>query len=194
MGEKTTTEEDQFKATFTIPYTSGELKAVGLMDGREMESTVLKTAGQAFKIKLTADRTTILSNGQDLSFVSIEITDAEGNLLPNAENRLQFTIDGPGIIAGVDNANIKDTGTYVSNFRKAWKGKALAVIKSTRKKGDILFSVSSPGLPDATIKIKAEETTGITVHGQGIPPRIDIGDAPAPLFDDPIWHAACDPF
>jgi len=26
------------------------------------------------------------------------------------------------------------------------------------------------------------------------PVRIDIAHAPAPLFDDPVWLAACDPF
>lgn len=156
VEEKPTTVEEQFKATFTIPYSPGEIRAVGMLDGKQMESVVLSTAGDASKIKLTPDRTTIQSNGQDLSYVSVEITDVKGRLLPHAENRLQFKIEGPGEIIGVDNANIKDSDPYTGNTRKAWHGRALVVVKSTRKDGSIRLTVNSPGLPDATVTINTQ--------------------------------------
>ncbi|HWV72933.1 MAG TPA: glycoside hydrolase family 2 TIM barrel-domain containing protein [Pseudosphingobacterium sp.] len=155
MGEQATTVKEQFKATFTIPYGVGELKAVGVAGDKEMEEKVLRTAGKASKIKLSADRSIIIANRQDLSFVSVEITDMDGNILPEAENRLQFAIDGPGSIAGVDNANMKDTDPYAGTSRKTWKGKALAVIRSKQNTGNITLRVSSPGLPDAKLVIKA---------------------------------------
>lgn len=155
IGEQATTEEQQFKATFIVPYTPGELRAVGLTGNNETEKAILKTAGSAAIIKAKADRTTILANGQDLSFVSIELTDKNGNLQPNAENRLKFSIDGPGVIAGVDNANIKDVDSYVANTRKAWHGRALVVVRSTRKSGDITLTVSSDGLSAASITIRS---------------------------------------
>jgi beta-galactosidase len=153
IGEQQTTREQEFKATFTLPYASGVLKAVGVDKNREMESTKLTTAGTAAKIKLTADRTTLSANGQDLSFVAVEITDADGHVQPNADNQLSFTVNGPGAIAAVDNANLKDTSAYVSNEKKAWKGRALVVIKSGRKTGTITLKVSSPGLSAATVII-----------------------------------------
>ncbi len=57
-----------------------------------------------------------------MSFVTVEITDKDGNIQPNAENQLHFTIDGPGVIAGVDNADLKDLEKYVGNTTKslAW--------------------------------------------------------------------------
>jgi beta-galactosidase len=154
IGEKATTQDQQFKATFTVPYSTGQLKAVGVENNKEMESTILQTAGDAAKIKLTADRKEILANGQDLVFVTVEITDKEGIMQPNASNRLHFKVDGPSTIAGVDNANIKDTDSYVSDTRKAWKGKVLVVIKSTHDAGDIKLTVSSPTLEEKTINIK----------------------------------------
>jgi beta-galactosidase len=154
IGEKATTQDQQFKATFTMPYSTGQLKAVGVENNKEMESTILQTAGDAAKIKLTADRKEILANGQDLVFVTVEITDKEGIMQPNASNRLHFKVDGAGTIAGVDNANIKDTDSYVSDTRKAWKGKVLVVIKSTHDAGDIKLTVSSPTLEEKTINIK----------------------------------------
>jgi len=153
MGEQSTTEEQQFKATFNVTYTNGELKAVGVVDNKEVETTVLQTSGDAAKIKLITDRTKIVANGQDLSFVTVEVTDKDGKLQPNAENSLEFNISGPGIIAGVDNANIKDIDPYVGTSRKAWHGRALVVIKSTKIAGTIKLSVGSHGLNNVTTEI-----------------------------------------
>jgi beta-galactosidase len=155
IGEQATTEQQKFKATFNVPYSPGILSATGVKDNNEMETAVLQTSGNASKIKLKADRTEITADGQDLSFVTIEVTDSNGNLQPNAENRLQFNVEGPGIIAGVDNANIKDVDSYVGNTRKAWHGRALIVLRSTKNTGDIKLTVSSPGLVDGTITISA---------------------------------------
>ncbi|UUF12473.1 MULTISPECIES: sugar-binding domain-containing protein [Flavobacterium] len=154
IGEQKTSKEEQFKATFPIPYAAGLLKAVGVENDKEMESTILQTAGDASKIKLTADRKEILANGQDLSFITIEITDKDGTFQPNATNRLNFKIDGPGVILGVDNADIKDFEQYVGNTRKAWKGRVLVVIRSAHNAGDIKLTVTSPALTQTAINIK----------------------------------------
>jgi len=158
IGEQATTREQQFKATFSVPYSTGVVKAVGVENDREMESTMLQTAGVAAKLKLSADRKEILANGQDLSFVTIEITDKDGVFQPNATDRLHFKIDGPGTIAGVDNADLKDVEQYVGNTRKAWKGRALVVIKSNHHAGEIKLSVTANGLEEKSVIIKATQT------------------------------------
>jgi beta-galactosidase len=155
IDEKPTTQAQEFKATFTLPYASGELRAVGVQDGKELESTVLKTAGNPAKIKMTADRRTILANGQDLSFITVEVTDSADVLQPNAENSLQFSIAGSGVIAGVANANPQDPDPYVSNTKKTWHGRALVVIRSTKKPGDIKLVVHAAGLPDEALMIRS---------------------------------------
>jgi beta-galactosidase len=154
VGEQPTTIAQKFKATFTLPYAPGVIKAVGVENNKELGSTTLKTAGKAANIKLVADRSKILANGQDLSFITVAITDENGIIRPDADNQLSFTISGAGVIAGVDNANLKDTAAYVSNVRKAWNGRALVVIKSKRKEGEIKLQVSSPGVAPATITIR----------------------------------------
>ncbi|MDR3693214.1 sugar-binding domain-containing protein [Mucilaginibacter sp.] len=155
IGEKSTTGEQEYKATFTVPYSPGKLKAVGLDNDKEIESTILQTSGDAAKIQLTADRKEIAANGQDLSYVTIELTDKDGIFQPNASNLLHFKIEGPGTIAGVANADMKDTDPYAGNARKAWHGHALVVIRSTHGTGDIKLDVSSPGLSGATLTIKS---------------------------------------
>jgi beta-galactosidase len=155
IEEKNTTEDQEYKATFILKYSPGSLKAAGVKDDKEIESTILTTAGSPAKIKLIADRKNIIADGQDLSFVKVEITDEYGIIQPNAENKLSFSIEGPGIIAGVDNSDIKDLEKYAGNSRKAWHGRALVVIKSTQNAGEIFLKVNSPGLPDAVINIKS---------------------------------------
>ena len=157
ISEKETTEEKQFMATYNVPYVKGELKAVGVVDDKEVETTILHSSGDAVEIKLVGDRTRILADGQDLSFVNIEITDSHGVLQANAENILRFKIDGPGIIAGIDNANIKDIDPYVGSSRKAWHGRALVVVRSTKKAGNIKLTVSSQGLTKAVLTVKTEK-------------------------------------
>jgi beta-galactosidase len=63
-------------------------------------------------------------------------------------------LDGPGIIAGVGNADTKDTDNYAADNRKAWHGRALIVIRSTHAAGEIRLTVTSPGSSDASLKIK----------------------------------------
>jgi beta-galactosidase len=154
IGEKATTNEQEYKATFTVPYSPGVLKAVAVENDKEIESTILQTSGDAAKIKLTADRKEIVANGQDLSYVTIEITDKDGIIQPCAANGLHFKIEGPGVIEGIDNADLKDYDQYVGNTRKAWHGRALVVIRSTHSAGDIKLTVTSPGLSEAALHIK----------------------------------------
>ena len=156
IGEQLTTINEQFKAMFSVPYTEGELRAVGLLDDKEVENVILKTAGDAKKIRLIPNRNIISPNGQDLVFINIEVIDKNGVIQANAENKLEFKIVGAGSIAGIDNANLKDVDTYVGSSRKAWKGKALVVIRSSKKPGDIQLKVSSPGLEDGLLVIKSK--------------------------------------
>jgi beta-galactosidase len=130
------------------------LPAVGVEKEKEMETTILQTADQADRIKLTADRSELLANGQDLSFVTVEITDKNGIVQPNANNRLTFTVEGEGAIAGVGNADMKDCDPYVGNSRKTWKGRAQVIIRSNRSAGSIKLTANSPGLEETTLNIK----------------------------------------
>lgn len=157
IGEKATTVNEQFKAIFSVAYTPGELRAVGIDNEKEQESTTLRTAGNAAKIKLSADRQEIKANGQDLSFVTIEITDKDDVIQPQSSNRLNFRIEGAGTIVGVGNADMKDCDPYVGINRKAWKGRAMLVIKGNRNAGDIKLTVTAPDLKEAGITIRNKQ-------------------------------------
>lgn len=154
IGEKPTTISEEFKAVFSVIYKVGELKAVGLENGKEVAIKSLKTAQKADVISLKADRETMIADGQDLCYVSVELVDASGVINPQSDQMLNFQLEGPGQIIGVDNGDLKDPSPYVAHQRKTWNGRALVVIKSDKSDGEIILKVSSENLPEASLKIK----------------------------------------
>lgn len=153
IGEQAVDEATAYKAVFTLPYTAGTLRAEGLLGGEVKESRLLSTASEPIGIRLTADRQMLKADGEDLSFVTIEVVDAEGRLCPLAENELIVKVSGAGQLIALGNANIKDTDSYVDGQHQAWKGRALAVVKAGRKKGAVRLTVSAPGLKPITTKL-----------------------------------------
>ena len=157
LGRKPTNRSTQFTATWRVPYQPGALKAVGYPATPRVAAATaeLRTADAPARIKLTADRTRIKSDGQDLSYVTVEVLDARGVRHPKAENLLRFAVEGPGSIVGVGNANPVSTESFQQPQRKAWQGRALVILKSGRQPGRITLRATSQGLPPATISIDA---------------------------------------
>jgi beta-galactosidase len=155
LGEKPTTRTGEFKAVFAVPYTPGTLKAVGVQYGREVQTFTLTTAGNATRMRLTPDRSTIQAGGQDLSFVTIEVTDRDGRLQPNANPAVRFTLSGPGVIAGIGSGDMTAMESYQANSHQVFHGRALVVIRSTPEAGAIKLVASAPGLADAVMTIHA---------------------------------------
>ncbi|HWB58490.1 MAG TPA: glycoside hydrolase family 2 TIM barrel-domain containing protein, partial [Chthoniobacteraceae bacterium] len=140
---------------WSVPYAPGMLKAVGTKDGKPWAIDEIHTAGPPAKIALETDRKSILTNGEDLAFITIRIEDKDGNPCPNADNTVKLSIKGPGDIAGTDNGDATDLTSFQSPARKAFHGMALAVIKSLAVEpgGDIEFTATSEGLAPAKVKI-----------------------------------------
>lgn len=145
-------------ATWDVPYVAGTLKAIGYRGGEQVGSATLETSGEVTNLALKADRDRINADGQDLSYVTIELNDAKGTRNPRAENLLTFRIEGPATIAGVGNANPVSLESYQRPERKAWRGRCLVIVKSGRAPGDIHLTASSPGLPAAEITIRSESS------------------------------------
>ena len=156
IGEKPTGREQEFKATFSVPYAPGTLKAVGMRGDRVVAESVLTTAGEAAKLRVTADRTEIEANGEDLSYVTVEAVDAKGHLDMQANKEVRFEISGPGIIAAVGNGDGQDTDSYSSDRRKLYQGRALVVIRASRRAGPIKLTVKNSGLSSGSLTINAK--------------------------------------
>jgi beta-galactosidase len=158
LGKKVTDRSTKFIASWKVPYSKGVLKAVGYdLKNKTINSVQLVTASNPAKIKLTADRTAIKANNQDLSYVTVELVDAKGNLNPTAENLVRFKIDGPGTIAGVGNANPLSLESYQGQQRRAWHGKCLVIIKSGKFPGQIKLKAITQGIAPTLITINSKK-------------------------------------
>jgi beta-galactosidase len=156
IGEKTTGSDQGFKAAFSVPYTPGTLKAVGIRGDRPVAESVLTTAGKASDLRVTADRTVVQADGQDLSFLVVEAVDAEGRLESQADQEVQFSISGPGVIAAVGNGDGQDDASYQGDLRKLFQGRALVVVRTSRQSGPITVKARTPGLSDGSVTIQAK--------------------------------------
>jgi beta-galactosidase len=157
LGKMKTDRATEFKATWSVPYQAGELKAVGYKGKKEVNTAILRTTAEPMQINMSADRNVIKANGQDLSYITVELVDDKGIRNPKAENTVKFTIEGPGKIIGTGNANPLSLESYTAPERKAWQGRCLVVIKSDLAEGKISLKASSPGLSPASIVISSTE-------------------------------------
>lgn len=139
--------------TWTVPYQPGTLKAVGIKDGEIVATEEITTTGEPVVVGLNIDRDMIAANRQDVAHVFVSILDAQGRLVPTADNELSFKLLGEGKIIGVDNGNPLSHEDFKGNRRKAFNGLCLAIVQSTDKPGPILFTATSPGLRSSSITI-----------------------------------------
>ena len=143
-----------------IIYQPGSIKAVGYGTGGEILSEKeIRTAGQPSKIGLEADRASIHADGQDLAFITVKILDADGNICPNANNLVKFSIEGEGLLKCVGNGDPTCIESYQASERSAFHGLCLLVVRSTQNPGKISVRASSDGIEDTIIEISSDKLT-----------------------------------
>jgi beta-galactosidase len=147
---------DYLHLAWRLTYSPGTLKAIGRTGGKEILTQEIRTAGAPAKIILEADRSVITADGKDLSFVTVKVLDAQGTLVPHADNLIQFNITGEGKIIGVDNGLQTSNESFKADKRKAFNGLCLVVIQSTEKAGRIILRATSEGMQEVTTIINSK--------------------------------------
>lgn len=154
LAKKSKSGDDLFVRFNGLTYQPGTLKAVSKLNGKVVKTTEVKTAGEAYQLVAEVDRNTIHSGGDDLSFVKIYVKDKNGNLVPRANNKIDFNISGAGSIAALDNGLQTDLEPFSNKkWRNAFNGCALAIVRGGDEKGEIQLNISSPGLKGTSVKI-----------------------------------------
>jgi beta-galactosidase len=153
IGRSTTSRASRYMATWTVAFEPGVLDAIGYIAGKPVARHALRTAGQPAKLRLTPDRPSIRADGCDLSFVTVEVLDAKGVLHPNAANEISFAVRGPGRIIGIGNGDPASEESFQAGKRKAYNGRCLVVVQSTRRGGKINLTAASAGLASAKAAI-----------------------------------------
>ena len=137
-----------------VQYEPGILKVVAYKEGRIWAEAEKKTSGEAARIKISADRSELLSSGTDLSFITVVITDKDGILVPDASNLIEFNVEGPAEIVATDNGDPTDMTAFPSPSRKAFNGMVLAIVRpKAGMSGKIVISAKCEGLEAASLEL-----------------------------------------
>ncbi len=144
---------DDLHLMWKVPFTPGTLKAISRTAGKEILVKEVKTAGAPARLVVTADRSSIRADGDDLSYLTVDVVDANGVIVPGADNPVKFQVEGSGVIVGVDNGDPVSHESFKAPQRKAFHGKCLVVIQSGDKPGIVKLIASSEGLTAGTVEI-----------------------------------------
>ena len=156
QGVRKKADSHQYHVMWRVTFEPGEVKVVARKDGKQVREQVIRTAGAPDQIRLTSDRIAIYANGKSLAFVTVEIVDKEGNVCPNAENQVFFSVEGNATIAGVDNGLQTSMERFKADNRKAFAGKCLVVLQAKKNPGSIRLTAKGVDLRQATLELKAE--------------------------------------
>lgn len=138
-----------------VIYEPGEIRVVSYKDGKLWTEKSIETTDREHHIELSVDRHIIDNDGYDLAFVTAKIVDSKGRFVPNANQKLNFSLSGPAIIAATDNGDPTDMTSFTSHSRFSFNGLALAIIKSNRaSKGNAKLTVENELLGKSDIHIQ----------------------------------------
>jgi beta-galactosidase len=142
-----------------VPYEPGVLKAVGRVDGREMCSFALETAGAANRLALRPDTRQLRADGRDICQLEFQIVDAHGVRVPDAAPEVTFAISGPAVILGIGNGDLDNTESCRGPTHQAFQGRGLAILQATDDAGDITVRATAPGLEPAVLVLPSRNQT-----------------------------------
>ena len=152
-------------AKWEIPFEAGKLELRAKdekckrITGAQGRSSV-QTTGNAAKIDLQVNHKAIDATGKDLAYVTISVTDAQGNIIPDAANNVKVEVTGNGTLVGLDNGCSPDHTSYKGTERKVFNGQGIAIVQSTDEAGTISVTASSEGLESKTIQVTTNAVPG----------------------------------
>jgi beta-galactosidase len=122
-----------------VRYEPGSIEARGSKDGKIILTKKRETTGAASQIRLTADRTEISADDEDVVIIKVEALDKEGRVVPLADNHLAFNVSGAGRLIGVGNGDPNCQESDKQPKRSLFNGLAQVIVQSTKAPGDILI-------------------------------------------------------
>ncbi len=150
-------QNDDLHISWKVKYEPGILKAISRKEGKVVLVKEIHTAGAAAKIALEADKATIKNDTYDLVYVTVSITDTDGNLVPNANDLINFEVIGGGKLVGVDNGYQANLDSFKASSCKVYNGKCIAIIQSNGQQENIQLKASTGnGIDAATIEVGVE--------------------------------------
>lgn len=138
---------------WSVPYAPGKLEAIGWTDGKMVSHDAVETTGAPASIRLSSERMSVLADGEDVSPVNVEIVDAKGRVVPEADDLVKFTVDG-GKVVGVGNGDPSSHEPDKASQRHVFHGLCQALIGANGK-GHVVITASAPGLKSSMLVLTA---------------------------------------
>lgn len=143
-----------YRLVWDVPYEPGALKVVALDESnRPLKETTVETAGAPAAIRLGAMSDTITADGKELAFVTVSVVDKQGVLCPRASNRIRFKVEGAGSFRAVGNGDPTSLESFVKPAMKAFNGKCVVFLQSTKQAGQIRLTAEADGLEKSQLTI-----------------------------------------
>lgn len=155
LGKKPCGKEHGFTATWKVTYEPGELTAVGYQDGKETGRYALVTAGEEVVLSPVCDRNEITAGGEDLSFVTVKLTDLEGRENLFAKKKVTVRVEGPGTLQAFGSAEPQPLGSYDDAEWETYDGEVMAAVRSTKEAGTIRVHFTAEGCEEAVVSIES---------------------------------------
>jgi beta-galactosidase len=139
-----------------VVYEPGTLEVIAVREGKRWATDVVRTADVPAALMAEPDRAAIRADGRDLSFITIRVVDRNGVLAPRANNRIRFSVTGPGEIVATDNGDPTSFVPFPSHEREAFNGLALVIVRAKAGvQGRIVVTASGEGLKDGVASVTA---------------------------------------
>ena len=144
-----------------VKYEPGEIKVVVYdAQGNKAGEQTVKTAGKPAALKLeawTQNSSFLKSNGDDLAFITVSLTDADGTLIPQADDQLTFEVTGAGTFEAVCNGDATSLESFKQPTMKLFNGQLVVVVRSSKESGTLTLKVTDE-------KLKLSKSIDITVQ------------------------------
>ena len=157
VGRKPAGDAVQNKTSFELNYAPGRLEAIGYRNGRETGRHALVTPGAARRLVLSADRTCLAAEDGDLAYVTVWAEDAQGRPVRDFEGKLLFALEGAAELYAVGSGDPCTQELFVESERRAYRGQALAVLRTQGQEGVAKLTVRCAGFEDASIEIAVQK-------------------------------------
>ncbi|MCX4331761.1 MAG: DUF4982 domain-containing protein [Muribaculaceae bacterium] len=136
-------------------YEPGELKVVAYdTAGNKAAEKIIRTAGKPHHLVLTPDRTTLLANGDDLVYITIQVADKDGNIVPTDNRRVKFAVSGAGEFEATANGDPTSLMSFQNPEMDLFSGAATAIVRSDKAGGELKFTASAKGVKSAVLTIQ----------------------------------------
>lgn len=138
-------------------YEPGEVRVVAYdNDGHAVAEKTIKTAGKPHHLVAIPDRTSLTANGEDLSYITIQVADKDGNIIPTDNRRVKFKVSGAGTFEATANGDPTSLLPFQNREMDLFSGAATAIVRSSNSEGILIFTASAPGVKPVTTTIEVK--------------------------------------